>query len=379
MQALPFDSPLTAYEDRARALLEGHRAKDGAALELIRKFDPRFRNPEVPWLPEDVSPERLAAAPFELEDARATVANGHSFADWPALREWVAAVAARGPVYAFESAVEAVVDGDLPALGEGLRRDPSLVRARSTRRTCFDPPVHRATLLHYVAANGVEAHRQRTPPNAVDIARTLLEAGADVDALASLYGGECTTMSLLVSSSHPAEAGVQTQLVETLLDFGAEIEGRGEKWGTPLMTALAFGFPAVAEVLARRGARVDSLAAAAGLGRASEAERLLPAADAAQRHLALALAAQLGRAGVVRLLLDVGEDPNRHNPRGAHGHATPLHQAVWARHADVVRLLVERGAHLDLRDKVYGGTPLDWARHAGSDDLAAYLLGHGAK
>jgi hypothetical protein len=38
----------------------------------------------------------------------------------------------------------------------------------------------------------------------------------------------------------------------------------------------------------------------------------------------------------------------------------PLHQAALAGRDSVVRL-VERGARLDIRDKVYGGTPLGWA------------------
>jgi len=37
---------------------------------------------------------------------------------------------------------------------------------------------HHATLLHYVGANGIESFRQKTPANAVDIARLLLDAGA---------------------------------------------------------------------------------------------------------------------------------------------------------------------------------------------------------
>ena len=94
----------------------------------------------------------------------------------------------------FESAVEAVISGDVAALRSLLGEDPELVRARSTRVTHFDPPVHRATLLHYVAANGVEGYRQKTPKNAVEITKALLEAGAEVDSLANLYGGKCTTM-----------------------------------------------------------------------------------------------------------------------------------------------------------------------------------------
>ena len=37
----------------------------------------------------------------------------------------------------------------------------------------------------------------------MQIAKMLLEAGAEPDALANMYGGECTTMSMLVSSCHP--------------------------------------------------------------------------------------------------------------------------------------------------------------------------------
>lgn len=378
LQHLPFDAPLAQYEQQADSLLAGHRAQDPQALELIRGFDPRLRREGVRWLPRELSAAELSATPFELADARATVASAYSFEDWSALAKWADAVSVRGSVFQFEAAVESIIDGELSALRAALARDPALVHARSTRRCCFDPPEHRATLLHYVAANGVEHHRQRSPRNSVEIARCLLEAGAEVDALANLYGGECSTMSLLVSSSPPAQAGVQAPLVELLLDFGAALEGHGEKWGSPLATALVFGFPDVAELLARRGARADNLAAAAGLGRAELAARLIASAPSAERHLALALAAQLGRASVVRVLLDAGEDPDRYNPEGAHAHATPLHHAAYAGHTDVVELLVERGARLDLRDKIYSSTPLGWAEHAGHTTLASYLRERGA-
>src|SRR5262249_17499467 len=151
----------------------------------------------------------------------------------------------------------AVINGDAVALSSLLRSHPELARARSARATKFDPPRHGATLLHYIAANGVEGYRQKSPPNAVDVARILLEAGAEVDALADMYGGKCTTMSMLVSSTPPAQAGVQVPLVDVLVDFGASVEATGAgAWTSPLMTALVFGFLDAAETLVRRGARV---------------------------------------------------------------------------------------------------------------------------
>jgi ankyrin repeat protein len=145
------------------------------------------------------------------------------------------------------------------------------------------------------------------------------------------------------------------------------------------MSALAFGFRDAADALVRRGARVATLAAAAGLGRFTEARRLLGPARAEDRHRALVLAAQLGHVEVVRLLLDAGEDPDRYNPEGNHAHSTPLHQAVWSGREAVARLLVERGARLDIRDTIYQGTPLAWAEYGGRAGMAAWLRSRGAE
>ncbi len=365
LKALPFRSPLSAFEQQAEKLLAGHRVADPAAIDLFHRKHPRFLDEKIKWLPKPIPDSAIGDAALTLDDARLTIARYYDFLDWPSLAAWVEAISQEGAVSEFESAVETVIDGDLAALQDALRRAPGLVRARSNRVCCFDPPVHRATLLHYVAANGVEAYRQKTPPNAVEIAHMLLQAGAEPDALADMYGAECTTMSMLVSSSHPAEARLQGPLVELLLDFGAAIEGRGtRKWGAPLFTALAFGMIDAAKVLARRGARID-LPSAAGLGLVDEAIRLLPSADAEARHRALSLAAQHGHAEIVRLLLESGEDPNRYNLEGNHAHSTPLHQAVLTGDEAVVRLLVERGARLDIRDTIWQGTPLGWALHGG--------------
>jgi ankyrin repeat protein len=118
---------------------------------------------------------------------------------------------------------------------------------------------------------------------------------------------------------------------------------------------------------------VDNVAVAAGLGRLEDTARLLTTADSESRHAALALAAQHGHRDVVSLLLDAGENPDRYNPDGFHSHSTPLHQAVWADHEDVTRLLVERGARLDIRDTIYQGTPLDWAIYGKRTAIAGYL------
>jgi ankyrin repeat protein len=375
MTPVPCDSGLEAYHHQAEELLAAWKAGDPDATQIVIHKHPKFLSDRASWLPKKMSEAEVRSATFEMADAQLTIARGYDFADWNRLREYVDAVSMKeSPVAVFEAAVDAVVEGDATKIAVLLREHPEVVRARSTRVTFFDPPKHRATLLHYVAANGVEAHHQKTPPNVIDIARMLLDAGAEVDAFAGFYGGEHTTMSMLVSSGHPARAGVHVALVETFLDYGASIEGCGTgEWVSPLQSALAFGYTDVAETLVRRGARVDTLAAAAGLGRLDAAVRLLPTASTDDRHRALSLASQQGYAEVVKLLLDAGEDPNRYNPKGNHTHTTPLHQAALGGHDAVVRLLVDQGARLDIKDAIYEATPLGWAEYGGHTAIAAYL------
>lgn len=377
---LPFGSPLEAYDRQAHELLQGHRSGAAEAIEIFHHTHPRFLDPVVTWLPRQIPDAEIRDTALAIEDARLAVARGYSFRDWEALTTLITEAATEGsPVRTFESAAEAVITGDREALRSLLRGEPELVHARSTRVTCHDPAVHGATLLHYVGANGVEDYRQLSPPNAVEIARMLLDAGAEPDALAGMYGGQCATLSMLVSSSPPADAGVQMPLLHVLVDYGADLNGAGAStsWVSPLLTALVFGFRDAALALAARGARVTELAAAAGLGRTADCGAMLPTATPLSRHRALALAAQLGHLDVVRLLLESGEDPNQFNPDGYHAHATPLHQAALAGHLQVVQVLVEHGARLDIKAGFWRGTPLGWARHAGQTAVADYLAGKG--
>ena len=119
----------------------------------------------------------VRAAALDLADAQAVLAREYGFEGWLALAEFSEAIGRDGSVGRFEAAVEAVISGDVATLRSMLRDNPELVRERSTRR-------HYATLLFYVAANGVEQGRQKTPANAVEIAKTLLDAGAEISVLA---------------------------------------------------------------------------------------------------------------------------------------------------------------------------------------------------
>jgi len=197
-----------------------------------------------------------------LADAQFIIARSHGFESWVKFSKHLSALAQKASTIArFEAAADAIVKGDIKTLQRLLRDDPQLIRARSTRE-------HKATLLHYVSANGVEGYRQKTPANIVEITELLLQSGAEVDAEADVYGGGSTTLGLVATSVHPFRAGVQNPLLQLLLDYGAEIDhktGAGNRQSS-VLGALANGRPEAAAYLAERGARLN-LEAAAGVGR----------------------------------------------------------------------------------------------------------------
>lgn len=300
--------------------------------------------------------ERLTAAECALSQAQFVIARGHGFTSWPKLVTHLEAMAGGSPISSFEHAADAIVEGDIPTVQRLLREEPDLVRARSTRE-------HRATLLHYVSANGVENYRQETPPNIVEIARLLLDAGAEVDAEADVYGGGATTLLLVVTSAHPRKAGVQNELADLLLDRGARMNAG------IIRDCLANGCPEAAAHLVQRGAPLD-LEEAAGLGRLDAVKgyfddrgRPRPKTSHSDMVDALMMASWYDRVDVVRFLLDSGLEPGVRVEKKGEGN-TALHIAAYSGHPRLVALLLERGAPVNVIDDHYGTPPLVWALHA---------------
>jgi hypothetical protein len=244
-------------------------------------------------------------------DARAFVVREHYF------KTEDAAVAAADRLIdrRFEAAADAIVAGDATALGRLLADDPQLARARSAYG-------HRQTLLHHVSANGIEWARQwQTPPNAAELARMLLAAGAEPDVTCESYSKNDTALTLLASSCHPAEAGVQGAIVEALVAGGAAADGPAGD-SDPLWTALTWGYQDAVDALVRCGARTDNLVLAAASGDVARLREQLAAprvpvriggsgkviaADQLVEH-ALIYAASLDRRDVVVELLALDPD-----------------------------------------------------------------------
>jgi ankyrin repeat protein len=342
---LPAHASLEQYHKQAKALFKARGTSE--AIHRFKKFHPRHAK---------LTDAELANAKLSLTDAQWVIAREHAFESWPKFVKHIQALTqAESPVTKFEFAADAIVTGDLVSLKRLLRENPELVRARSTRE-------HKAPLIHYVAANGVENFRQKTPINIIAITKVLLAAGVDVDAVNQSYGGASTALGLAATSYHPAKAGVQLDLLDELLNAGACVDGAPGGWN-PLIAALHNGRGDAAEFLANRGARLD-LEAAAGVGRVDvgvdfidQDATLKNGATSEQLDYGFIWACEYGRTNVVSLLLDRKFKPNWNFMQGQTG----LHWAAYGGHAEIVDLLSTAGLPVNTKDQVHGGTPLGWA------------------
>lgn len=348
---LPPRPSLEQFRKQAKDLLKARKSSE--AIRRIKRFHPRLA---------ELSETEIAEAKLSLADAQWVIAREHAFESWPKFVKHIQEfIRANSPVSRFELAADAIVTGDLMVLKRLLRDDPKLVRGRSTRE-------HQAPLIHYVAANGVEGFRQKTPKNIVEITRVLLGSRAEVDATSQAYGSSSTALGLAATSYHPAKAGVQLDLLHELLDAGACIDGAPGGWN-PLVAALHNGRGDAAEFLASHGARLD-LEGAAGTGRAEVVANFVEldgtlkgGATHEQLNYGFSWACEYGRTNVVKLLLERAAKPDEVCMHGETG----LHWAAFGGHVEIVDLLLAAKATLNAKDGSYGGTPLGWAIYGWND------------
>lgn len=191
---------------------------------------------------------------------------------------------------------------------------------------------------------------------------------------------------------HWAAETDQVEVARVLLDAGADLDARTTWDATPLDWAATLGSGRVAELLLSRGAPQPSLIISAALGKVElvkealesgaerSAERVPVApddhwpADSARvlgdtLSEALFAAARNGHTAVVGLLLERGASVDA---KGVFG-GTGLHWAAINGHAETVAFLVDRGASLTIRDVRFDGTPRDWAIEGGHAEIAATL------
>jgi ankyrin repeat protein len=246
-------------------------------------------------------------------------------------------------------------------------------------------------------------------PKADELARLLLERGADPNPSQALYntmlrGDDTHWLELLMeyglgprdpiawSDSEPranlfqfllghAVARGQLARAQILLEHGADPNGaEGRSY---YERALLSGSPRLAELLAEHGARKTELGGADAFEAAcmnldeTTARRLFVAHPDHQKVAGCLLvykaASSRDMAGVAKLVLDLGVSPDFEVEEERF---RALHHAACSDAVGVVELLIQRGADVDARDGRFNSAPIGWALHNVAPGALALLSRH---
>lgn len=282
----------------------------------------------------------------------------------------------------FHPALKAIRAGDLDKFKALIAADPSLATSRSSKS--------HPTLLQALVLDG------KDKPNNVEMAQVLIDAGAELNE------------PLVAAASIDNRA-----VAELLLDHGAAIDGTGG-W-SPLEEALYWNSQSVIALLLERGAKVQNLRTAAGLGRVDLIESyfnadgsLKPEAgkinwpwgdldniassnhDAAGKQSladrvnawsqdrqgiinnAFVYACMHGHIEAAKLLLDKGAEIDV-IPGGFDYAGTGLHYAALNGQRAMVEFLLAHGADRNVKDTKVGSTAAGWAEYGGHPELRELL------
>ena len=259
----------------------------------------------------------------------------------------------------FREAVAAIDAGNVESVEHLITATPALVRERLTSPgpwlrdkvgKALDGFFQRPYLLWFVAEDPVR--KGTLPDNIAAVARTIIDA-ARRESDGNLQEQLDYALSLVSWSWIARERGVQLDLIDVLVDAGADFDGNQNN-------ALVNGNFAAAEHLVKRGANL-TLAVALCLGWWNDVDRLLPTVNDKQKQFAFVLSALHGNAAAMRRMIAAGADVNA--PGALYSHGTPLHHAVSSGSLEAVKVLVEAGANVNAVDTAWNGTPLAWAQY----------------
>jgi len=155
---------------------------------------------------------------------------------------------------------------------------------------------------------------------------------------------------------HLATSRDSVDVVEFLLEKGAEVDIRDGDGYTPLHDAAGQNALKVAQLLIEQGATVDALCQ--------------------DSSTPLHRASACGRVEMIELLLDNGADINAID---GISRSTPLHNAIGTNRIESVKILITRGASLKIK-KSFEETPLAQARDLGKrEEIIKLLVASGAE
>lgn len=209
-----------------------------------------------------------------------------------------------------------------------------------------------------------------------EMLQLLIENGADVH-------GENEQGS---TALHVAAHEGRIDLLRLLIEKGADVQKISDDWGSALTAAAQAAAFDCAKLLLENGAEVNAeggkyhsaLQAAAVVGDPDMIKLLLehkadPNVVGGEFGTALLAASSESNMEPIRLLLEAGADPNE----TVGGTETPLQRAAFTGTPGIVELLLERGARVNETGGAYGSA-LNAAIEQGNLDCAKSLLDHGA-
>ena len=213
--------------------------------------------------------------------------------------------------------------------------------------------------------------------NALDVARLLVERGADVEARTK--AGQ-STLSW-------AAMGNALDVARFLVEHGANVEARTKRGASTLHLAARENALDVARFLVEHGVDVEarnkhgiSTLSFAAIGNALDVARFLVEhgvdvhAISNEKGLTVLHNAAFHNAlDVARFLVERGANVHA---KGKHGR-TPLHLAAENNALDVARFLVKRGASVNAKNTT-GSTPLHYTTWKNALDVARFLVERGA-
>lgn len=194
----------------------------------------------------------------------------------------------------------------------------------------------------------------------VEIAKLLIAAGADVKAV---DGAKMTVL-------HAATVGNDTETIRLLVDAGLDVNAADFAGFTPLINAAANRNVEAARLLLAKGADVN---AQSGDG---SFQKVKAGSIALGNWTPLIAAAVFGPHDLVRMLIDAGARVDVKDVRGM----TPLMTAVATDRQDLatIRALLAKGADVNAESRA-GETALDWAMKIGAKPVITILRQAGGR
>ncbi len=256
----------------------------------------------------------------------------------------------------FKAAVLAIQTGDVAGLRRLLAAHPNLVHDRAIEPDCYTPGYFKDPKLLWFIADNPNLIRPM-PANTPELAEVIITAGTEPADIGY-------TLALVMTSDPVREANLLEPLVKLLMRYGATVNESsihstlGHRQRDAIALLLAAGLPMTPAI-------------AAGMGDVASLVRLLPEASADEKFSALSMAVINNETDAARRCLEAGADPNGFSR--VHVHATSAHQAALHDNVELLRLLVKHGADLNIKDTLWGGTPLGWAMHEKRTNAESYL------